>query len=83
VEHLVVRVTACGICGTDLDILEGEFAPTLPIFPGHEFAGAVVAVGERFAAIGVTAPGAAADYALVEPLSCAVRGFDLAARTPW
>lgn len=36
---------ACGICGTDLHILEGEFAPSLPIIPGHEFAGVVVATG--------------------------------------
>jgi 2-desacetyl-2-hydroxyethyl bacteriochlorophyllide A dehydrogenase len=46
-DGVVVRVGACGICGTDLHILEGEFAPTpYPIIPGHEFAGEVVAVGE-------------------------------------
>ena len=44
-REVVVEVAACGICGTDLHILEGEFAPTLPIMPGHEFAGTVVAVG--------------------------------------
>jgi threonine dehydrogenase-like Zn-dependent dehydrogenase len=38
-------VAACGICGTDLHIADGEFAPTLPVTPGHEFAGEVVAVG--------------------------------------
>jgi len=130
-RDVVVSVAGCGICGTDLHILEGEFAPTLPIVPGHEFAGDVVAVGkdvteisvgdrvavdpslhcgecyqcrrgrgnlcERWAAIGVTTPGGAADFAvapvsncfrlsegmatadaaLIEPLSCAVRGFDV------
>ena len=42
--EVVVEVAACGLCGTDLHILQGEFAPTLPIIPGHEFAGTVAAV---------------------------------------
>jgi 2-desacetyl-2-hydroxyethyl bacteriochlorophyllide A dehydrogenase len=130
-REVVVEVAACGLCGTDLHILHGEFAPSLPIVPGHEFAGTVVAVGnavterrigdrvavdpslfchecyycrrgrnnlcERWAAIGVTVAGGAAQYArapvancvplpdhvatrdaaLIEPLSCAVRGYDI------
>lgn len=130
-REVVVRVAACGICGTDLHILQGEFAPTLPIVPGHEFAGEVVGIGgevnelavgdrvavdpslycyecrycrighnnmcERWAAIGVSVAGGAAEYAvapvancvrlpdhvslqdaaLIEPLSCAVRGYDV------
>ncbi|SEO06672.1 zinc-dependent alcohol dehydrogenase family protein [Actinacidiphila rubida] len=129
--EVVVQVAACGLCGTDLHILQGEFAPTLPIVPGHEFAGEIVAVGsgvaglavgdrvavdpslychachycrigrnnlcERWNAIGVTKPGGAAEFAaapaancvklpehvatrdaaLIEPLSCAVRGYDV------
>jgi 2-desacetyl-2-hydroxyethyl bacteriochlorophyllide A dehydrogenase len=44
--QIVVRVGACGVCGTDLHIADGEFPPTpYPIIPGHEFAGEVVAVG--------------------------------------
>ncbi len=43
---VIVRVGACGMCGTDVHIAEGEFPPTpYPIVPGHEFAGQVVAVG--------------------------------------
>ncbi|WP_053730713.1 zinc-dependent alcohol dehydrogenase family protein [Streptomyces sp. WM6378] len=130
-REVVVQVAACGLCGTDLHILQGEFAPSLPIVPGHEFAGEVVALGaevdtlslgdrvavdpslycnechycrigrnnlcERYAAIGVTTGGAAAEFALapaancvrlpdhvrtedaalIEPLSCAVRGYDV------
>ncbi len=130
-REVVVAVAACGLCGTDLHILHGEFAPSLPIIPGHEFAGTVVAVGsgvtgrrigdrgavdpslpcngchycrrgrnnlcERWGAIGVTVAGGAAqfavapvancvplpehvrteDAALIEPLSCAVRGYDI------
>jgi 2-desacetyl-2-hydroxyethyl bacteriochlorophyllide A dehydrogenase len=132
---VVVRPAAVGICGTDLHIMDGEFAPSFPIVPGHEFAGEIVGVGsavtgyavgdqvavdpslycghcyyckrargnqcENWNAIGVTVPGAAAEYvaapmaslfrlpahlparnaALIEPLSCAVRGFDVLPRT--
>jgi 2-desacetyl-2-hydroxyethyl bacteriochlorophyllide A dehydrogenase len=133
--QVVVEVSACGICGTDIHIVDGEFAPTpYPIVPGHEFAGTVAALGvgvtglregdqvavdpslfcgechycsigrgnlcERWGAIGVTTNGACASYALapaancyplpggvdvrqaalIEPLSCAVRGFDLLPR---
>jgi len=44
----VVRVEAVGICGTDVHVLDGEFAPTVfPIVPGHEATGTVVSVGEK------------------------------------
>ena len=46
--QVIVRVDCCGLCGTDLHILAGEFPPTpYPIIPGHEFAGEVVAVGSE------------------------------------
>jgi 2-desacetyl-2-hydroxyethyl bacteriochlorophyllide A dehydrogenase len=45
-REVLVRVDCCGICGTDLHILDGEFPPTpYPITPGHEFAGQIVACG--------------------------------------
>jgi 2-desacetyl-2-hydroxyethyl bacteriochlorophyllide A dehydrogenase len=131
---VVVKPASVGICGTDLHIMDGEFAPSFPIIPGHEFAGEIVAVGssvsdwrvgqqvavdpslycgycyqckrargnqcENWNAIGVTYSGAAAEFvsapaanlfalpdslsardaALIEPLSCAVRGFDVLPR---
>ena len=50
---VLLRVGACGICGTDLHIFDGEFPPTpYPIVPGHEFAGEVVAVGAAVQDIG-------------------------------
>ncbi len=130
-RQVVVDVSACGLCGTDLHILQGEFAPTLPVIPGHEFAGVVAEIGadvtevavgdrvavdpslycfecrycrsgrnnlcERWGGIGVSTAGGAAEYAvapvancvklpdhvrtedaaLIEPLSCAVRGYDV------
>jgi len=43
----IIKVEACGICGTDIHVLHGEFAPTrYPIVPGHEFCGEVVAVAK-------------------------------------
>ncbi|WP_017616543.1 zinc-dependent alcohol dehydrogenase family protein [Nocardiopsis salina] len=47
-DGVVVRVGACGICGTDLHIADGEFPPSpYPLVPGHEFAGTVDSVGDR------------------------------------
>ena len=45
-RHLLVRVTACGVCHTDLHIVEGDLAlPHLPTVPGHEIVGIVEEVG--------------------------------------
>lgn len=41
-----LRVQACGVCHTDLHLVEGELVPpTLPITPGHQVVGVVEAVG--------------------------------------
>ena len=45
--ELCVRVHACGVCRTDLHIVDGELdAAKLPLVPGHEIVGVVEAVGE-------------------------------------
>jgi len=44
--EIVVKVEACGVCRTDLHVVDGELPnPKLPIVPGHEIVGRVVAVG--------------------------------------
>lgn len=52
--QVLVRVSACAVCRTDLHIVDGELAsPKLPLVPGHEIVGTVSAVGpvvDRFAA---------------------------------
>src|SRR5438132_7517709 len=49
-DEVLVRVGACGICGTDLHIIECDSPlARYPITPGHEFAGEVVAVGSDVA----------------------------------
>ncbi len=130
--EVVVAVDGCGICGTDIHLIDGElpYRP-YPIIPGHEFAGEVAAagagvidinVGDRVAidpniycarchycatghgnlcvnyrALGVTLDGGCSEFVavpaancyrlpeslpiehapLIEPLSCAIHGFDL------
>lgn len=44
-RDVLVRAKACGICGTDVHIWEGDFFPTFPLIPGHEVAGEVAEVG--------------------------------------
>jgi propanol-preferring alcohol dehydrogenase len=47
--QLLLRVRACGVCRTDLHIVDGELAePRLPLVPGHQIVGEVVTGGERF-----------------------------------
>ena len=44
--QLLIRVTACGICRTDLHVLDGELTePALPLIPGHQIVGTVKAIG--------------------------------------
>jgi 2-desacetyl-2-hydroxyethyl bacteriochlorophyllide A dehydrogenase len=131
-RNVVISMASAGICGTDLHIFDGDlYSDFLPVIPGHEGAGTVVAIGaevrgitvgdnvavdpslpcntchycrrgqinlcENYAAIGVTVAGMTAEFAsvpmeccfvlpehvdpadapLIEPLACAVRGFDV------
>ena len=47
-DELLLRVSACGICRTDLHVVEGELPVRLsPLIPGHQIVGQVVAVGSR------------------------------------
>jgi len=47
-EQLLIRVAACGVCRTDLHVVDGELPnPKLPIIPGHEVVGFVEKVGQR------------------------------------
>jgi len=44
--EVIVNVKACGICGTDLHIFDGEFPPSpFPLIPGHEMAGIIAGAG--------------------------------------
>jgi len=43
--QVLIRVRACGICGTDRHIYHGEYPAASPVVLGHEYAGEVVALG--------------------------------------
>lgn len=44
-DEVRVRVEACGLCHSDLHMIDGELPTTLPTVPGHEIAGTVEGVG--------------------------------------
>ncbi len=136
VGEVLVRVEACGICGTDRSIFGGKYPIDVPIVLGHEYSGTVVAIGEgvrtvgvgqrvsvdpnvvcgtcpycrrglthlceRLTPLGIVRPGGYSELsvvpetnayvmpedmsmevgALIEPLSCSVRGIQLAQIQP-
>jgi propanol-preferring alcohol dehydrogenase len=45
-DQIRVKVAACGVCRTDLHVVDGELShPQLPIIPGHEIVGRIDAIG--------------------------------------
>lgn len=47
-QQVLIRVRACGVCRTDLHIVDGELTqPKLPLILGHQIVGTVAAVGEQ------------------------------------
>ena len=47
-EQVLLRVQVCGVCRTDLHIVDGELTePKLPLIPGHQIVGVVVETGEN------------------------------------
>lgn len=47
-DEVLVRVSACGVCHTELDEIEGRTPPSrLPMVPGHEIVGMVVKKGDK------------------------------------
>ncbi len=46
VKDVLIRVTACGVCHTELDEIEGRTPPpAFPVIPGHQVVGRVVETG--------------------------------------
>lgn len=47
-DEVLLKVLACGVCRTDLHIVDGELAqPALPLIPGHQIVGEVQRVGDQ------------------------------------
>jgi propanol-preferring alcohol dehydrogenase len=46
--EILVKVAACGVCRTDLHVVDGDLAdPALPLIPGHQIVGTVAAAGRH------------------------------------
>ena len=46
-DDLLIKVGACGICGTDFHIYNGEAPAKVPIVIGHEYAGEIAEIGKN------------------------------------
>src|SRR6266700_2563401 len=52
--EILIEVAACGVCRTDLHVVDGELPkPKLPIVPGHEIVGRVAAIGASVAGLAI------------------------------
>jgi len=52
--EILVEVAACGVCRTDLHVVDGELPnPKLPLIPGHEIVGRVAVLGAEVAGLAV------------------------------
>jgi propanol-preferring alcohol dehydrogenase len=53
-REILLEVAACGVCRTDLHVVDGELPnPKLPLIPGHEIVGRVAALGADVAGLAV------------------------------
>ena len=44
-DELLIAVSACGVCRTDLHVMDGEIPARYPVVPGHEIVGRVIGMG--------------------------------------
>jgi len=79
--EVLVKVTACGVCHTDLHVIKAEVAFPTPAVLGHEISGTIVAVGDGVEGL---EPGTAVACAFIMPCGrcrlCAVGRDDLCER---
>ena len=46
-SQVLVKVAACGICGTDIKLYEGKYSANVPVILGHEYSGEVIKTGNK------------------------------------
>ena len=46
-REILIRVKACGLCGTDIKLYKGEYSANIPVVLGHEFSGEVAETGRE------------------------------------
>jgi L-iditol 2-dehydrogenase len=91
-DEVLVKVAACGVCASELDMWDGSGASGYPVYPGHEVSGVVEAVGESVDTFAAGDPVATwvttrgfADYVAVKADYCRAAGnvaLDLALGEP-
>ena len=87
-EQVEIQIEYCGICHSDLSMLDNEWGQTVyPFVPGHEIAGRVVAAGDKVKGVKV---GNASGWAGTRKVACPVRNafpaitiFVRRQRRPW
>ena len=52
-DEVLLRVRACGVCGTDVHFFHGEWAVNMPLIPGHEYSGEIAEVGRDIDTVSV------------------------------
>lgn len=53
-EEVLIKVNACAVCRTDLHVCDGDLKnPKLPLVPGHEIVGEIVAIGKSVNGMGI------------------------------
>ena len=52
-NEVLIRIKACGVCGTDHSLYTGGFPANFPVIIGHEFSGEVVAAGDDVKNLGI------------------------------
>ena len=60
-DQVLIKVAACGVCGTDIKILDGQSHSNPPVVLGHEFCGEVVETGEEVDDLGT------GDFVSIDP----------------
>ena len=48
-DSAILRIEACGICGSDYEQFEGVLKTPMPVIPGHEPVGIIEAIGDKAA----------------------------------
>lgn len=48
--QVLIKVSACGVCHTEIDVIEGRTSPRLPVVPGHQVIGQIVDRGPEVTA---------------------------------
>ena len=68
-DQVRVRMTAAGMCGTDLHLHEGQFLAHFPLTPGHETVGVIDALGDAVDTDGAGSPLQVGQQVVVNPNS--------------